>query len=317
MIRSATTVTQTGLFTAARNADSTYMTNLTVRLTLGGFTGTGVVYARHRDRVLIATARHNIELATVLGNFQTKVRAFREGVLIRLPGAPEDVHPATVITPAGGGGTVYDVAVLMVRNAGFVARVREVVSARLGAFAEGPVWELFRRWQGLDSFLGLDNLGGWWPAPDNELINDETFRYRGTDRYHLFQVGYGRTVADNEHTAGNLQTRHMNMNTPWSTIVKGLDQSFAAGGGGQPGFRDLLILRASDAESTLPGDSGGPLFLLNTWTGDIHLLGVTLGSNFYDDHVDDDDGNRNNAITVVSKTTLESIAGMDPGMVSA
>ncbi|MCY1041915.1 hypothetical protein OV208_11375 [Corallococcus sp. bb12-1] len=317
MIRSANTVEQTRLFTEARAVDAGYMTSLTVRLTLGAFTGTGVVYARYRDRVLIATARHNIEIAAALGNFQAKVRAFRDNVLIRLPGAPADVHPTTVIAPAQGAGSVYDVAVLLVRDAAFVAQVRAVVTARIGPFAEGPVWKLFRQWQGLESFTALGNLGGWWPDHDNEVINNETFRYRAGDRYHLLQVGYGRTVANNANTAGNLQTRHMNMCTPWSTIETSIDQSFPDEDEEEPGFKSLLILRASNAESTLPGDSGGPLFLLNTWNSDIHLLGTTLGSNFYEDRVDNGDDTHNNATTVVSKSALEEIAGMDEGMISA
>lgn len=63
------------------------------------------------------------------------------------------------------------------------------------------------------------------------------------------------------------------------------------------GFLELFILPASDKDTTAPGDSGGPLFMIQE--DKVALLAVTLGANYYGDKIDDSATVSNSAFTKV------------------
>ncbi|HET9955281.1 MAG TPA: hypothetical protein VFQ61_12290, partial [Polyangiaceae bacterium] len=118
--------------------------------------------------------------------------------------------------------------------------------------------------------------------------------------WELLQAGYGRTRADNPDSAGNL-------NFKLSKFSNGRPATYYDTTAGEN--TSVLVLESSAAWTTLPGDSGGPLFAVNRVKGNTHVIGVTLGSDVFATlqaeqqglAANDTDGAHNNAATALDR----------------
>lgn len=93
--------------------------------------------------------------------------------------------------------------------------------------------------------------------------------------WQLLQSGFGRTAPDNALSAG---TRNHKL------------ALFADDGGARPANmydeligqnEDVIRLQSTTQWTSLPGDSGGPLFAVNEVSGKVVVVGVTLGSEVF------------------------------------
>jgi hypothetical protein len=310
MQRSQNTITQTTAFEAANgaaNARTAYIRSLSVKITGGGFTGSGVVYAWAPNRVLIATARHNVSVAQPGdASIVDKAPLFVQNEDVVLDGGPQ-AHIARVGFKADGANSVYDTALILVTDRAFADAVKARMEVRLGNLYRRTLpFEVFREWNGIDSFRALPGLENYPVADQDEAAIDASFEYRYQDRYHLYQTGFGRTNDRDEYSGGQYQARHLHY---LRGVVTALQAS--AHDDNEKGFEQLLILRASATNSTCRGDSGGPLFLVDTTADKIYFLGVTSGANYYADRIDNSEVDRNNATTIVTSIQFEANGDCD------
>jgi len=287
----------------------------TVRLTSNVFNGTGAILAANisqgRGYMFVVTAAHNLRVnvdglsgssarsfwggdkeawnADVLGRYREDMaEAFKEGITLHYAAAdmskqtPTAVNATTTLAKVLAPSFTYDVAVLY-------ARFDETKRPRVAAY------DSWGELQGaVDLLTTLQQQGG----------HDYNWR--------LLQAGYGQTSKENVDSGGNLAFKF--------SKLKGQD-------GGRPKAfydetagtnEDVLVLESTAEWTTLPGDSGGPLFAVNTTTKKMCLLGVTLGSDVFatqveEQHalgVNDADGAYNNAVTSLSRLYA---AWLDPG----
>ncbi|MFM2481960.1 hypothetical protein [Celerinatantimonas sp. YJH-8] len=131
-----------------------------------------------------------------------------------------------------------------------------------------------------------------------------TKRVSGLRDYQFFQFGYGKPSTDtgDDYTAtlDNLKYRVIE--------PEGTDHYRAIvceDGEMVKEYQDVLLFQSDTQNTSLPGDSGGPVFAFQqaTTAPEIFLLGVNLGSDFFKPHQAPSDsqsaptGKYNNAIT--------------------
>jgi len=106
-----------------------------------------------------------------------------------------------------------------------------------------------------------------------------------SDKHVYLQSGFGFTsnaMSDSDSYVGKFQVRFAD--APITVVVAEEVYSFDEETGIDDVHSNVVRLTANNTNSSAPGDSGGPLFLLDsTSTGngppDVYLLGVTLGAN--------------------------------------
>ncbi|WP_224364369.1 hypothetical protein [Hyalangium versicolor] len=262
------------------------MRGLTVKLSTGAFTGSGVVYRVEGQRVFIRTAAHNIQIQTGRNDDKITfemVKTFRANVRVVL--TPPGKEPISVsingVSYSTATATGWDACSLMVSNLAFAGAVTKILADYKGLLQKGkaPPWK--KKNQSPWESLSLANL--------KKLIKSQD-PMKG---YTLLQAGYGKTTKASISSGGPLQFR--------KTKAKAADPDASYLASTSEEFQQVLLLDASDTNTTLPGDSGGPLFAVHPKLEQVFLLGVTLGANFYAGDESDDGPVVNNAVTFWEK----------------
>jgi hypothetical protein len=150
-------------------------------------------------------------------------------------------------------------------------------------------------------YQSANDLTPW--AGDND--NSVAFKLRdGTlpANYTLLQAGYGQT------SAGNAESKAFAFKV--SELAANAEGAPATYYDAMMGTNtDVIKLKSSAAWTTLPGDSGGPLFAFNKVNKKLVVIGVTLGSDVFATREDEatalqrnaNDGAHNNACTSLKR----------------
>jgi hypothetical protein len=249
----------------------------TVRLHGGMFTGSGVILTagvqNGEGRMVVATAAHNLKVYIdgLSGQARTDfwgggpqpwslqemntrkaamIQSFRQNVSIYYDAAdmiqpdPTVENGVATITAVKMGSFVYDACLLF---AAFQTNRR-------------PRCELIASWAEVDQAA--------------DLVRAQMQNGALPVGWSLLQSGFGRTNPGNELSVGTLNHKVA---------------AFAHGGARPANMydailgsnEDVLVLTSSAAWTTLPGDSGGPLFAVNSVAQKVSVLGVTLGSEVF------------------------------------
>ncbi len=265
----------------------------------GNFTGTGVIVRVEDDVTHVLTAKHNLYVAgKPQGAYDEQVAHFTSKIKVEftaLDGTARDAAIGQVDLPDGNTtNSGYDVAVLRVRDAALAGAVRDLA---------GP--DTSRRpftsadWQGNGpSILEL---------PDRErarqvLASGKLYRGPVQDQYvnhGLLQFGHGRTTPKGDQYA----LRHRALRIDKLTQAGYIDRT-------KDGSEDAFVFHTTDQDtSTAEGDSGGPVYAIHPSGTPSFLIGLTMGANFYVDHVARDDApTDNNAFAVVSSDRVNRFA---------
>jgi hypothetical protein len=276
----------------------------TVKLTDGAqFTGSGVIIAlsvrKDRRVMVVATAAHNVRL------FTKSLTTVKQVQLWDVPEAElnlavMDARKDRAITAFMAGVKIHYDAVNLTRDLATVingqADITRVVLPDWKydvclVYAEVPAAS-FPRYSAVRS---MDDVG---EAANLHATLDQQGKL--PVGYALLQAGYGRTAPKNALSAGAL---HFKLS------------ELEADGGFQASYYDALTetsddvlkLKSTAEWTSLPGDSGGPLFAVHQVTGKFYPIGVALGSDVTADADEDeawkndDDGAHNNAVTSLSR----------------
>jgi len=137
----------------------------------------------------------------------------------------------------------------------------------------------------------------YWEAVSNQLNMNKTL----PQGYRLIQSGYGQKTLENENSK-EFQFKVSSL----ATTDGGWEQEYYDSNLGTNS--EVILLQSRADWTTLPGDSGGPLFAVHPQQGRIAVIGVTLGADVFKTReaetdalaVDDNDGAYNNACTSLS-----------------
>ena len=115
--------------------------------------------------------------------------------------------------------------------------------------------------------------------------------------YALLQYGYGLTTPGGIYGFAHRILLTNTLRNP--TYLAVTDE----------GYQDVFVFDATDQNTGLQGDSGGPVYALTPDGTQSFLVGLHLGANYYPDRTDDDPASptTNNAITVLSTERVPRI----------
>jgi hypothetical protein len=262
----------------------TRLVGLPVRLhsTDGLFTGSGVLSSIEGRKTRIYTATHNMQIATRRKNDpidDAMATAFKNNVQVwpsthwiaqwdklflgrKKEGVISEVE---YDDSAAQSATGNDLCRITVDDPLFAKNVRTILSACSYPEREHKSFlPRLERWQVRDLMLGRQTMYG----------------------FQSIQAGFGRISKNPLAGIGTLQHRLV--------TYQGADLIDT-----NEGHTNVVLLNASDTDSTWEGDSGGPLFALHVLQKKLYLVGVALGSNYYANRTEDneDAAITNNAVT--------------------
>ncbi len=300
MISSAPKVTARDLITHALPEAFESMKEATVKLTDGAqFTGSGVIIAlsiRSTSRTMIvATAAHNIRVF---------IQSLSTARKLEIWGVPQaeltlDVMNARkqqAIDAFIAGASIHYTAVNMIGDANVLINGQAAITRVLLPdwkydvcllYAEVPTTQL-PKYSAVRRMLEVQEA--------SVLFQELLYKGKLPVSYRLLQAGYGRTNPANVFSAGNLNFKVSEFEND-----DGRAASYYDGLTGT--CDDVLKLSSTAAWTSLPGDSGGPLFAVHLQTGKFYPIGVALGSDVTTDADEDAawathaDGAHNNAVT--------------------
>lgn len=297
----------------------TKIKSLTVRLSgpAGSqFTGSGIVFAGKSNKTYILTATHNIGMALGmiktedLINHNKKLKTsndslddFSARVAICADGHNCDVRitKAICLKPPSG---QSDLCMLVTNDLGLKEHISKILgcqySPKRANKSDPKLWTEF-----------------WDVLPDNEMYRFEPKKNKvnaGKKEYlkykygscSLLQAGFGRTSAPPKNkeeekkmfddASTQIQVRHLSLGASQGIIDSTAEE-----------YVNVLTVISDNDCTTRNGDSGGPMFL-HTKDKQDFLVGVTLGSNYFETSNEDKGDDYqivNNAVTVVNRSHIE------------
>lgn len=302
--------------------------HLTVKLTgtvgtgrnAGAFTGTGVIARVDNVNTYVLTAKHNLHLACkhsgrgqggFIDYFKEKIRVeFTKHDDTPVSGRITDItfpdatvadfkYDVALLKVGGVGGTVGGNAV--VTGQVFANAVRTLVSpARsiLSMYTSGA-WQ--RDTGGLWERQNVDArppLLEFFSADDAKLVLGNGRQHHHVDdtkqNFLVLQLGRGKVTTGGLYGFSRRLLKVAQLGHP-AYLAKTHE-----------GYEDVFVFDATDEDTALSGDSGGPVFAIDPSGTHSWLLGLHLGANFYKNKTDNDDDSatENNAFTVVTTERL-------------
>lgn len=281
----------------------TRMRNATVRLSGGTFTGTGVLLTATNSGgntyLAVATAAHNLTIYIdgLSGNVK---HPFWEDRLADVEGSSDtrlellNDKKAAIINQVTKG----TISPFSMEFAGLPARqVRKVI---LGDWTRDVCLLLARdvtdpsaNYTTSAIYQRRQDLAHWDEVSTQLNINNTL-----PNGYRLVQAGFGQTSLENENS------KQFNFKVSQLAQVQGAwAQDYYDSRLGTNS--EVILLRSRHDWTTLPGDSGGPLFAIHPGGQKIAVLGVTLGADLFATEdaenqaaaLDERDGAHNNACT--------------------
>ncbi len=292
-----------GVITGANATLYSKLQHATVKLVGGSFTGSGVILAlsiRSARTIVVATAAHNVRIF-IEGQIKSKQReiwgrdpdgltlqvmkdrktqalaAFKAGAKIHYD-ATNWASGGDMTTPVNGKADIKDV----------ILPDWQYDVCLLVADVELSMLPMYR---GAESMTEVKDA--------TELCRTLGYSVDLGVGYSLLQAGYGRTKADDPDSTGKLKFKLSELE----------DDGSAADYYDSLTAQSLAVFKLKSAAdwTSHKGDSGGPLFAVNTVSGKHHTIGVTLGADVTTDSDEDttwqsdDDGSHNNAVTSLAR----------------
>jgi hypothetical protein len=241
-----------------------------------GFTGSGVILYSDTDTAYVVTAKHNLYVfndqtdppatwdPTVVTKFQQAIKINYDGPMAfgKAPGRSASISQVVTVDIPSPGTWTYDVMIL-----------KSADSDLMG-------------------FAKVNNLYPLDQADLNVVLNQQTYLQRNNTQNYFIQTGFGfvRDTASNAAktklplnptgSTNQNQTLQYRVTQPLAEQTNTVYNQFSTNKSQYYQFQNAFQVQADANNSTAPGDSGGPLFLLTGAGGSwaLYLIGVTSGS---------------------------------------
>ncbi|PRQ08065.1 hypothetical protein [Enhygromyxa salina] len=272
---------------------------MTVKLTggvQGGvFTGSGVVFLTKGPDVYILTAKHNLHVAGkgTGKSGEALEKYFKQKISVELRKHAGGVCTATIASIRYPDETVedqhYDVCLLKCSDLSFATQVNAHVDRSKGIswLFTSPSWQR----QALD---GGRPLFETFEEDDAQEMLANGWGFSPRKNYKLLQFGYGK-IADSAMAGYEFRERMVDVAAvnATSNYIATTDE----------GYEQVFSFPSTPTDTALEGDSGGPIFAIDSTGTRSFLVGVHLGANYYSDQTNDG-ATENNSFTVLTRERL-------------
>lgn len=302
--------------------------HLTVKLTgivgtgrnSGSFTGTGVIARVDNANTYVLTAKHNLHLANKnsgrgQGGF---IDYFKEKIRVEFTKHDDTTINGRITDITFPDGSIddfnYDVAIVKVGGVGGSVGGNSVVTGQVFANAVRTLVSPARSMLSMYTSVAWQrDTGGLWerqnvdarpplleffPAADAKLVLGNGRQHHNVDstkqNFLLLQLGHGKVTTGGLYGFSRRLLKIAQLGHPAYLAET------------HEGYEDVFVFDATDNDTALSGDSGGPVFALDPSGTHSWLLGLHLGANFYTNKTDNDDSSatENNAFSVVTTERL-------------
>ena len=267
-------------FTTNLRADTqARIAGISVVMRVGGFTCSGALLYVDASQTLtyILTAKHNLLLGQALRPASKpkpseKIDAFTSGVTVSYGGGALGEKPkqtASVDSSAKNGGNANLFPTSSADDWQIDLMLLQSSDSNLHTFAQTNA-----------VFPSLELAQKTYEA----VLSKPTFALKRTDENAFIQTGFGYSNdkrATNDGSVGKFQVRYT---LPQNAGVADSVYDYDTSTGVDDTYKNVFLMDADNSNSTAPGDSGGPVFVVDyardtKKSQTVMLIGITLGAN--------------------------------------